>query len=84
MRPDQMRLSSVGLALLVISAAVGGGIAALAHNPVPAIAGAAVGLYFSCGKHQSVSVTLLRVRGRSGLRPFWYARDAAKSCAGTM
>ena len=32
----------------------------------------------------SVSVTLLMVRGWSGSWPFWTARQAAKSCAGTM
>jgi ribose transport system substrate-binding protein len=32
----------------------------------------------------SVSVTLLMVRGRSGLRPFAAARLAANNCAGTM
>ncbi len=32
----------------------------------------------------SVSVTLLSVRGWSGLRPFWVARQAAINCAGMM
>ena len=32
----------------------------------------------------SVSVTLRKVRGWSGFRPFWTARLAAKICAGTM
>ena len=36
------------------------------------------------GLSYRVSVTLVRVRGLSGSRPFWSARQAAKICAGTM
>src|ERR1035437_5358238 len=48
MKPDQiqLRVSSVGVALLVISVAAGGGIAALTNSPIPVIAGFLLGLYF--------------------------------------
>ena len=48
MGPDQnqMRLSSVGVSLLVISLAAGAGVAALTDSRIPLAAGALVGLYF--------------------------------------
>ena len=47
MRPNpiQLRLSNVGKALLVISLAAGGGVAAAVNRPERLIAGALVGLY---------------------------------------
>jgi regulator of protease activity HflC (stomatin/prohibitin superfamily) len=46
MRPDlQMRLSSVGVALLVVCLATGLGVTALIGNPVPLLVFAAIGLY---------------------------------------
>ena len=48
MRPDfsQLRLSSVGMALLVLCAGTGVAITALMQNPIPFAAGALAGLYF--------------------------------------
>jgi len=43
---QQMRLSSVGLALCAVSLAAGGGITAVTESRVPAIVGTLVGLYF--------------------------------------
>jgi regulator of protease activity HflC (stomatin/prohibitin superfamily) len=48
MRADQvtLRMSSVGVALFVISLAAGAGLTALARHPAPLFAGALVGAYF--------------------------------------
>lgn len=48
MRADQvtLRMSSVGVALFVISLAAGGGLTALARQPAPLFAGALMGAYF--------------------------------------
>ena len=48
MWPDQTqwRLSNVGVALLVVSLAAGGGIMAVTGSRAPLVAGALVGLYF--------------------------------------
>jgi regulator of protease activity HflC (stomatin/prohibitin superfamily) len=48
MRPDQMqmRFSSVGITLLVISVAAGFAVSAALSNPIPMVVGALIGLYF--------------------------------------
>ena len=46
MWPNQMRLSSVGVTTLVIAVAAGAAVTAVLQNPVPAMVGALVGLYF--------------------------------------
>jgi len=73
MWPDrnEMRLSSVGVSLLVISLAVGGGIMAATGSRVPLIVGALVGLYclFSIRiADQWEKVAVLRFGRFTGLR----------------
>src|SRR5436309_1753250 len=48
MRPDQMqmRFSSVGITLLVISVAAGFAVSAALSNPIPMVVGSLIGLYF--------------------------------------
>src|ERR1039458_1583813 len=73
MRPDQsqMRLSSVGVSLFVISLAAGGGGAALTGSRVPMVVGALVGLYFLFSiriADQWEKVAVLRFGRFTGLR----------------
>ena len=73
MWPDQnkMRLSSVGVSLLVISLAVGGGVMALTESRIPLAIGALVGLYFLFSVRiadQWEKVAVLRFGRFTGLR----------------
>jgi regulator of protease activity HflC (stomatin/prohibitin superfamily) len=45
MRLQEMKLSTVGVTLCVLSAAAGGGISALVNNPAPFLVGILIGLY---------------------------------------
>jgi regulator of protease activity HflC (stomatin/prohibitin superfamily) len=73
MWPDQtqMRLSSVGVSLLVISLAVGGGVMAFTQSRIPLAIGALVGLYFLFSVRiadQWEKVAVLRFGRFTGLR----------------
>jgi hypothetical protein len=73
MKPDlsQYRISNVGVALFIVCAAAGGGITAAIGKPVPAIAGALVGLYFLFAirvADQWEKVAVLRFGRYTGLR----------------
>jgi hypothetical protein len=73
MWPDQnqMRLSSVGVTLLVISVAVGGGVMALTESRTALVIGALVGLYFLFSVRiadQWEKVAVLRFGRFTGLR----------------
>jgi len=73
MRPDQieMRLSSVGVSLLVISLAVGGGVWAVTESRTALAIGALVGLYFLFAiriADQWEKVAVLRFGRFTGLR----------------
>jgi uncharacterized membrane protein YqiK len=70
-RFQQMRLSTVGLALCAISLAAGGGLMAATDSRVPAIAGVLVGLYFLFAiriADQWEKVAVLRFGRYTGLR----------------
>jgi uncharacterized membrane protein YqiK len=73
MFPDQsqMRLSSVGVSLLVISVAAGGGAMALTDSRAPLVVGALIGLYFLFSiriADQWEKVAVLRFGRFTGLR----------------
>jgi regulator of protease activity HflC (stomatin/prohibitin superfamily) len=73
MWPDQnqMRLSSVGVSLFVLSLAAGGGAMALAGKPAPLVIGALIGLYFLFSiriADQWEKVAVLRFGRFTGLR----------------
>ena len=73
MKPDQMqmRFSSVGITLFVVSLAAGAAISAAIANPAPAVAGALLGLYFLFAirvADQWEKVAVLRFGRYTGLR----------------
>ncbi len=73
MRPDlsQYRISNVGVALLIVCIAAGGGITAAIGKPAPLVAGALVGLYFLFAirvADQWEKVAVLRFGRYTGLR----------------
>ncbi|HYW46286.1 MAG TPA: slipin family protein [Bryobacteraceae bacterium] len=73
MKPDQieMRFSSVGITLFVVSLAAGVAVSAAIANPAPAVAGALVGLYFLYAirvADQWEKVAVLRFGRYTGLR----------------
>ena len=73
MKPDQMqmRFSSVGITLLVVSLAAGLAVSAAIGNPAPLVAGALVGLYFLFAirvADQWEKVAVLRFGKFTGLR----------------
>ena len=73
MKPDlsQYRISNVGVALLIVCIAAGGGITAVIGKPAPLVAGALVGLYFLFAirvADQWEKVAVLRFGRYTGLR----------------
>src|SRR5579872_3453557 len=71
MFPNQMRLSSVGVTILVICVAAGAGATVLTNSEIPLIAGALLGLYFLFSiriADQWERVAVLRFGKFTGLR----------------